>query len=787
MFLIKPKHLTVLQEKSVLAQCSDSQKEPLLHSCEWKYVAEGGANVLFRHTATYEGHYFHGKILRVKKCDITSISQTQPAHYPNPKKVLEYAQKDLMPFMSGSRTTYLQVAQLIQVNQQFLIELNQQLMDSSSRPQHRRTSQIDVSLDCAMLLPDVSVSSDLNTMQDGALSAPIASKSIHVARSSASLGLGDQQGQQSSQIYDSVLDTCFILTPTSSTSVTSLDVNSDDINSGEEFSAIDDQRLEIVASNCKENCALSHSVPTGSIFDCCFRNICIEIKPKIGFKPRGDDRFLPKIKTRVCRFCMHQQYKRAMGKIDEVSAYCPLDLFSGNYDRVRKALCALQSTPQNNFRAFVRSSEGEVVNAITGMNADALPKGASRASYSCHRKRLGYRHSCHSIGTEAEAESSKFGTEEHVIFDLVELLADVLLGHTVLNDLKEMQMLDHINVDGMWHFQKFLERIHTFTAEKEFAKDLENANLEVILNEMEKSGTDDDTVTRFLTILEYAMLVLKDYDRKVLEGVTKWESMSIGILDRLYQHLLQRFEVAATLKDCSLLFYLRRIDDDRSTHTSHLQGFQHVICHRGMRFNCVMAVVDLDVKSHKSVDAYYANRRGTAHSINIKGEFKRAQKRMLSIFTGVLSFVAFTIAFFGSERIFKWRRPLKDYEVFQLTLPSASIYIHFQAFMGNVWWTCVMLWSKSFSRDEFYGIGGQDMDMCKVTSGPSNLDSKMNVMYNRIVYSISRATAEASIRDGLLRVPAHLHKGSKSMKPTIPHKLKPKLSPPRVDTFMQAA
>lgn len=606
MFLIKPKHLTVLQEKSVLAQCSDSQKEPLLHSCEWKYVAEGGANVLFRHTATYEGHYFHGKILRVKKCDITSISQTQPAHYPNPKKVLEYAQKDLMPFMSGSRTTYLQVAQLIQVNQQFLIELNQQLMDSSSRPQHRRTSQIDVSLDCAMLLPDVSVSSDLNTMQDGALSAPIASKSIHVARSSASLGLGDQQGQQSSQIYDSVLDTCFILTPTSSTSVTSLDVNSDDINSGEEFSAIDDQRLEIVASNCKENCALSHSVPTGSIFDCCFRNICIEIKPKIGFKPRGDDRFLPKIKTRVCRFCMHQQYKRAMGKIDEVSAYCPLDLFSGNYDRVRKALCALQSTPQNNFRAFVRSSEGEVVNAITGMNADALPKGASRASYSCHRKRLGYRHSCHSIGTEAEAESSKFGTEEHVIFDLVELLADVLLGHTVLNDLKEMQMLDHINVDGMWHFQKFLERIHTFTAEKEFAKDLENANLEVILNEMEKSGTDDDTVTRFLTILEYAMLVLKDYDRKVLEGVTKWESMSIGILDRLYQHLLQRFEVAATLKDCSLLFYLRRIDDDRSTHTSHLQGFQHVICHRGMRFNCVMAVVDLDVKSHKSVDAYYA-------------------------------------------------------------------------------------------------------------------------------------------------------------------------------------
>ena len=473
MFLIKPKQSIASQSDALLAQCAGSQKSSFLRSTEWKYVAEGGANVLFRHTASHEGHYFHGKILRVKKCDILSSNHIRPAHYPNPKKVLEYAQKDLMPFMSGSRTTYLQVAQLIQVKQQFLIELNQQLMDASSRPEHRQTSQIDVSLDCVMLLPDVSVSSDPNTLHDGSPRTFIGSTLKAIARSSGPLGLRDHKKLLMSQSCEAVMDTCFISTPTSSTSATSLDVNSDDINSEEEDAAGDDQRLDIVSSKCKEACVLARSVPSASIFDCCFRNICIEIKPKIGFKPHGDDQFLPKIKTRVCRFCMHQQYKRSLGKVDEVSAYCPLDLFSGDPHRVRKALCALQSTPQNNFRAFVRSSEGEVVNAITGMNADALPKGASRASYSCHRKRLGYRHSCHSIGTEAEAEISKFGTEEHVIFDLVELLADVMLGHTVLNDLKEMQMLDHINADGLWHMEKFLERIHAFTTQAKAVEDVQ--------------------------------------------------------------------------------------------------------------------------------------------------------------------------------------------------------------------------------------------------------------------------------------------------------------------------
>nr|CCA21885.1 AlNc14C137G7118 [Albugo laibachii Nc14] len=160
---------------------------------------------------------------------------------------------------------------------------------------------------------------------------------------------------------------------------------------------------------------------------------------------------------------------------------------------------------------------------------------------------------------------------------------------------------------------------------------------------------------------------------------------------------------------------------------------------------------------------------------------------MLSIFPGILAIVAFTIAFFGSERTWKWRRPLKDYEVSKLRTHSASIRTHFQTFLQNVWRTTCKFLSQSFSRDEFYGIGGQDMDICKVKSSASHVDAKTNVTYIHTVQSISRATAQDSIHDGLLRALTH-HKASKSMKSTLSRKLKPSQLPsPRADTFMQAA
>eukprot|EP00064_Thunnus_orientalis_P009331 superscaffoldBa00001177_g9355 len=73
--------------------------------------------------------------------------------------------------------------------------------------------------------------------------------------------------------------------------------------------------------------------------------------PKCGFLP-SSKHVSKDIKTKVCRFCMHQHYKVANGKWKRRSLYCPLDLFSGNRQRMHFAVRHLIEEPQNNFKIF---------------------------------------------------------------------------------------------------------------------------------------------------------------------------------------------------------------------------------------------------------------------------------------------------------------------------------------------------------------------------------------------------------------------------------------------------
>ncbi|KAM9324114.1 inositol-pentakisphosphate 2-kinase [Gastrophryne carolinensis] len=78
---------------------------------------------------------------------------------------------------------------------------------------------------------------------------------------------------------------------------------------------------------------------------------CIEIKPKCGYIP-SSALITKEIKKKVCRFCMHQHLKVSKGKWKRISKYCPLDLFSGNQERMHFALMSLLQDPQNNIKIF---------------------------------------------------------------------------------------------------------------------------------------------------------------------------------------------------------------------------------------------------------------------------------------------------------------------------------------------------------------------------------------------------------------------------------------------------
>lgn len=102
----------------------------------------------------------------------------------------------------------------------------------------------------------------------------------------------------------------------------------------------------------------------------CETNYCIEIKPKEGFISSSLRKYSK------CYYCLKQHLKLQTGAIPETSRYCPLDLFSGEKQRMKHSLMNMIHNPQNNFKLFKdgrlifheRSSQNDFENIVRNMN-----------------------------------------------------------------------------------------------------------------------------------------------------------------------------------------------------------------------------------------------------------------------------------------------------------------------------------------------------------------------------------------------------------------------------------
>jgi hypothetical protein len=91
--------------------------------------------------------------------------------------------------------------------------------------------------------------------------------------------------------------------------------------------------------------------------------IGIEIKPKCGVayeksksleSPDSEDSVTP---AGSCRFCLQQRLKLDLKQRNEISRYCPLNLYSNSYSRFHRAILGMITTPQNNLRVFSGSQQ----------------------------------------------------------------------------------------------------------------------------------------------------------------------------------------------------------------------------------------------------------------------------------------------------------------------------------------------------------------------------------------------------------------------------------------------
>nr|XP_020466860.1 inositol-pentakisphosphate 2-kinase [Monopterus albus] len=313
--------------------------------------------------------------------------------------------------------------------------------------------------------------------------------------------------------------------------------------------------------------------------------LCIEIKPKCGFLP-SSKHVSKDIKTRVCRFCMHQHYKVTTTTWKQCSLYCPLDLFSGNRQRMHFAIRHLIEEPQNNFKIFkggqciYSSKEGGDdsmdLNSLLNNLRPYLQSGNNRINNHMSSKpvlndfiqvlanALLSEGGDGGVVMDRQEEGRSFCEASVFNKERIHHGAQGLPSDSVLFRILQTQMLDTLDIEGLYPLYRRVEQhLQDFPKERTRLQ-IDGPYNEAFLEKLQKCPSEDDGS------VEYAAAKVHQY------------------------------RVSMTAKDCSIMVALvpRNEEEEGDEGQRWIRDF---LSSRPPAFSYSVSILDLDPKPFDSI------------------------------------------------------------------------------------------------------------------------------------------------------------------------------------------
>eukprot|EP00002_Diphylleia_rotans_P014912 TRINITY_DN2897_c0_g1_i8.p1 TRINITY_DN2897_c0_g1~~TRINITY_DN2897_c0_g1_i8.p1 ORF type:complete len:393 (-),score=77.57 TRINITY_DN2897_c0_g1_i8:635-1813(-) len=258
---------------------------------------------------------------------------------------------------------------------------------------------------------------------------------------------------------------------------------------------------------------ISFSAIQGSTLTAVDDVFCIEIKPKWGSLPQSP--YLAEtLKKITCRYCLHQSLKLSEGTISGPSRYCPLDLYSGDEERMTLAISSLFKDPQNNLRVFKDS-------VVMPSQLDSLAETCSKLL-------------SHFEGLSADAFMTK-------------ICVHILQKTKILQLLKKLQRLDSVDIEVismLWDRSKTSDKpISDQEVLDQLQESLAKMKHRAILYDGEESTSD--VCSRVVRSSNPITACMKD-----IPTWTRAEVLS----------MISDFLLATAMKDCSVMITFATFD-----------------------------------------------------------------------------------------------------------------------------------------------------------------------------------------------------------------------------------
>ncbi|XP_049752076.1 inositol-pentakisphosphate 2-kinase isoform X3 [Elephas maximus indicus] len=314
--------------------------------------------------------------------------------------------------------------------------------------------------------------------------------------------------------------------------------------------------------------------------------------PKCGFIPFSSD-VTQELKRKVCRYCMHQHLKVATGKWKQISKYCPLDLYSGNKQRMHFALKSLLQEAQNNLKIFkngeliyggkeARDSVADWSELAYHLKPFFFPSNGLASGPHCTRavirelvhvltrvlltstdkSRLGTWRAVPNTQGPRACEASPFSRQLRCQGKTPPEHSGLPKGCLLYKTL-QVQMLDMLDIEGLYPLYSRVERYLQDFPEQRKTLQIDGPYNESFYQKLLDLSTEDDGT------LAYAL--------------TK----------------VQQYRVAMTAKDCSIMITLSPCLQDESP------GQRAVVPSSKSRLAFSVSVLDLDLKPYESIPHQY--------------------------------------------------------------------------------------------------------------------------------------------------------------------------------------
>jgi len=192
--------------------------------------------------------------------------------------------------------------------------------------------------------------------------------------------------------------------------------------------------------------------------------------------------------------------------------------------------------------------------------------------------------------------------------DLVDLIVEGLCESRVLDDLHRAHELDELDIEGIWQLNQLVQSFSSLDIHAKMTDPPVPPAPHDVLGHQKQEGIQSKYSQLKQQYEQSRQYLLEPKTCRWLSAIGCTENSHRNFVKKRYKEVLQKFLLATTLKDCSILLSIRNEESLRKKcedNDNKWSEMEYRIQQNGRTYSILISIIDLDRKAETNIEKYY--------------------------------------------------------------------------------------------------------------------------------------------------------------------------------------